>query len=256
MQEARKASRTRAYTAFADNALVNSKLCIMSTTFRKLRRMGESEMPRRRTTLGRGPLGTWVPVEQHAWEVLQRILTRGHPLTEDAVFLALFNVLRRKGSTIFQKVQVSKNTGGYRYFSFSPDIDLLEVRIDGTVVAYELKGYQGKPRSAKPPSFYDGIDQALAYLVNPIISPLSESFIGSIFDHVYVVHPVGSQIDRLKDLLERLTPLGLIVVDRERTNELVKPKPNPYLNTELRDYFLRQLDAFNKYTTYTVNPIQ
>ena len=177
-------------------------------------------------------------------------------MTEDAVFLFMFNVLRQKGSTIFQKVQVSKNTGGYSCFSFSPDIDLLEVRTDRTVVAYELKGYQGKPRSAKPPPFYDGIDQALAYLVNPVSSPLSASFIGSVFDYVYVVHPQGSQIERLRDLLERCTPLGLVVVDRERTREVVKPKPNPYLNSDLRDYFLKHLDAFEKYTTYTVNPIQ
>ena len=96
---------------------------------------------RRKTTIGQGAFGRVVPADQHAAEVLGRIVNRGLPLTEDAVFLFLHHVLRRNnGSQIFQKVRASKDTGGYRYFSFSPDIDLLEVRPNGKVVGYELKG--------------------------------------------------------------------------------------------------------------------
>ena len=61
--------------------------------------------------------------------------------------------------------------------------------------------------------FYEGIDQALAYLVNPMSSPVvdsPDSFVGSIFDQVYIVHPAGSEIQRLADLLQRCTPIGLI----------------------------------------------
>ena len=58
------------------------------------------------------------------------------------MFLFMYRILRRKNrSQIFQKVRSSKDTGGYRYFRFSPDIDLLEVRPNGKVVGYELKGY-------------------------------------------------------------------------------------------------------------------
>ena len=108
-------------------------------------------MPRRKTTLGTGPFGNPIPVEKHAWEVLQRILSRGHPLTEDAVSLSMFNILRQRGSRIFQKVRSSSDVGGYRYFNFSPDIDLLEVRRDSTVVGYELKGERRKGRQVEAP---------------------------------------------------------------------------------------------------------
>jgi hypothetical protein len=125
------------------------------------------------------------------------------------------------------------------------------------VIAYELKGYRRRGRgNVVPPQFYEGIDQALAYLVNPVASPLSSSFAGSIFDQVYIVHPEGSQVDRLTDLLQRCTPLGLVVVDPQQTTEVVEPKPNPYLNADLKQYFLSHLDAFEKYTKYRVNPIQ
>ena len=213
-------------------------------------------MPRRKTTIGIGAFGNRVPVEGHAWEVLQRILSRGHPLTEDAVFLSMYNILRQRGSRIFQKVRESSDVGGYRYFHFSPDIDLLEVRQDNTVVGYELKGERRRAKQIEPPMFYEGIDQGLAYLVNPTRSPSSSSFAGSIFDHVYVVHPDGSQVEKMADLLQRCTPLGLVVVSRERTTEIVKPKPNPYMSADLKSHFLSRLDAFETYTTYKINPIQ
>ena len=95
-------------------------------------------MPRCKTTVGVGPIGRRVPVRGHAHQVLQRILTRGLPLTEDAVFLAMLNRLWQRGSQVFQRVRDSRDVGGYHYFSFSPDIDVLEVH-DGGVVVYELK---------------------------------------------------------------------------------------------------------------------
>lgn len=213
-------------------------------------------MPRRRTVIGRGAFGHLVPSDTHAWEVLQRILSSGHPLTEDAVFLCLCNILRQKGSTILQKVRSSSDLGGYRYMNFSPDIDLLEVRQDGLVVGYELKGYLGTGRDTDAPAYYAGLDQALAYLVNPVSSPLSESLAGGIFDHVYLVHPAGSGVEVLADLVQRCTPVGLVIVDRNGTREVVKPKVNPYLNPDLKAYFLAHLDAFSAYTQYKVNPIQ
>ena len=213
-------------------------------------------MPRRRTTLGKGSFGNPKSVDAHAWEVLQRILQRNHPLTEDAVFLCLYNRLRQRHSVILQKVRESKDVGGYRYFSFSPDIDLLEIRQNSEIIGYELKGYRRRGRGTEPPSFYEGIDQALAYLVNPISSPVSPSFAGSIFDYAYIVHPGGSGIDRLADILEGCTPLGLLVVERSGTKELVKPRKNPYLNDELKSFFISKLYTFESYTTIRVNPIQ
>lgn len=190
-------------------------------------------------------------------EVLGRVLSKGAPLTEDAVFLGLRRILIRKNqSGIFQKVRASKNVGAYRYFSFSPDIDLLEIRKTGIVVGYELKGYRKSGREMKPPMHYEGLDQALAMLKNPVNSPLSSSFAGSVFDYVYLVHPEGSDVNQMSDLLQMCTPLGLIVVNHNGTKEAVKPKPNPFLNKELKSLFISRLDALDAYRKISVNPVQ
>ena len=104
--------------------------------------------------------------------------------------------------------------------------------------------------------FYEGLDQALAYALNPLSSPLSSSFAGSVFDLVYLVHPAGSGVEKLADLIQRCTPVGLIVVDHQGSTEVVTPQPNPYLDVNLKRYFLEHLDAFKAYTKYRVNPIQ
>ncbi len=214
-------------------------------------------MQRRKTTIGRGQFGHTVPVDQHAAEVLDRILSKGRPLTEDAVFLSMYLHLRRHNrSRMFQKVRASKNIGGYRDFGFSPDVDLLEVRSGGVVVGYELKGFRRAGREMQAPPFYDGIDQALALLKNPVRSPLSESFAGSVFDYMYLVHPGGSDVDALVDLLHMCTPIGLIVVEHFTIKELVKPKLNPFLEQGIKSFFVSRLDALETYTKFRVNPIQ
>ena len=180
--------------------------------------------------------------------------------------LAMWNILRQRRSRCFAKVRASKNTAAlgrtrqsvreYTFFSFSPDIDLLEVRGDKTVVGFELKGYIKSGRTTKPPMYYAGVDQALADLVNPISSPVSQDFAGSILDYVYLVHPPGSGVERLADVLERQTPLGLVIAGPAGIKELVKPRPNPYLNSAVKSLFLQSMDAFDAYKHPVVNPIQ
>ncbi len=207
---------------------------------------------RRKTTIGRGAFGRPVPVEAHADQVLGRILYKGAPLTEDAVFLVLRRILMRNNqSQIFQNVRYGEDIG-----SFSPDIDLMEVRPNGTVVGYELKGYRKAGRGMKPPTFYEGLDQALAMLKNPVNSPFSASFAGSVFDLVYLVHPEGSSIEQLADLLQMCTPLGLIVVNHSGVQEVVKPKGNPFLNPSMKARLISRLDALGAYKTIRVNAVQ
>lgn len=78
---------------------------------------------------------------------------------------------------------------------------------------------------------------------NPASSPFSNSFAGSVFDHVYLVHPDGSDVDLLSDLLDHCTPLGLMLATYEGTLEVLKPKPNPFLSADMKRYFLNRLDA-------------
>ena len=46
-------------------------------------------------------VGHSVPTDQHATEVLGRILRKGQSLTEDAVFLAMYHVLRPFAGSVF-----------------------------------------------------------------------------------------------------------------------------------------------------------
>ena len=95
-------------------------------------------------------------------------------------------------------------------------------------------------------------------LKNPLSSPLSGSFAGSIFDEVYVVHPFGSDIEQLADLLELTTPIiGLVVVEPQRNErKSSNPKQNPFLSEEMKTYFLEQLETLESYTKFKVNPVQ
>ena len=52
------------------------------------------------------------------------------------------------------------------------------------------------------------------------------------------------------------TPIGLITVDYSGTKEVVKPKPNPFVKEEVKQPFLRHLDAFRSAFEYKLNLFQ
>ena len=88
-------------------------------------------MAKRGTKIGKGTFGQLIDPRKHAFEVLQRVLSRGYPLTEDAVVLSLLNILWQRDSRVYRNVRSSSVIGGQTRFNFSPDIDSLEVRKDG-----------------------------------------------------------------------------------------------------------------------------
>ena len=161
-----------------------------------------------------------------------------------------------RGSQVFQKVRASKDVGGYQYFAFSPDIDLLEVTPANKVIAYELKGYRKRGGEMQPPMFYEGIDEGLANLLNPRTAPSPFVDQGSIFDEAWVVHPEGSNIERMVAPLAEQTPLGLMVIDHKGVRIPLRAKPNPYLDANLKGLFLENLGAFDAATRFKIKPIQ
>jgi len=54
-------------------------------------------MSRRTTTISVGPFGRPIPREEHANELIRRVIHRRLPLTEDAVFLLMYPILKRNG---------------------------------------------------------------------------------------------------------------------------------------------------------------
>ena len=222
---------------------------------------------RRRTVIGRGAFGASRPRDEHGRAVLRRILSQRLPLTEDAVFLCLWHQLTtQKGSYILRNVRASKAIGNYEYYTFSPDVDLLEVTKTGKVIGYELKGERKLARSIVPPSFYEGFDQAIALLMNPVGKP--NGLTGSIFDEVWLVHPnaylTGSDLRKesedqrleMAELVRRFSPIGFMRVSHSGIHIESKADINPDLNPALKAHFLEHLDKFQTYEKYSVKPIQ
>ena len=224
-------------------------------------------MSRRTTTIGIGSFGNWIDRNEHLKQTYNRILTRQLPLTEDAVFIMTLFMLsqRYQGSRYFKAVRSSKNIGAYsQYFNFIPDMDLIEVRTDNSVIGYELKGLQkSKSKGMQSVNFYEGLDQALSYLINPTLSPLSDTLPAqaSIFDYVYLVHPEREPVNErhrnaFSKLVQDCTPVGLIYVSHNRWREVVSAKPNPFLHLDLKSFYLQNLDAFEQYTKFKLSLVQ
>ena len=93
-------------------------------------------------------------------------------------------------------------------------------------------------------------------LKNPIRSPISGSFPGSLFDEVCVAHPAGSGMERPAGPVGMCTPPGLVVVSHQGTREIVKLRPNPLLGQEMKDPFLARLDTVETCTKFRMNPAQ
>ena len=210
-------------------------------------------MPRRKTTLGRGAFGRAVPADFHAFELFSRHAARNSPLVEDAVGLCLYIWLQNRGSIILQRLRQGRHLAAGGGFYFSPDIDMVEIRSEGTIVGYELKGMKKKQRSYDPPPYYDGLDQALGYLINPVTSPLSVGTpMQSIFDYVYLVHPRYSMPfapvnpEAFNPVINACTPIGYLQVDYERVEEIVPPKKNPFVSEDVKKLFLKNLESFEK----------
>lgn len=64
--------------------------------------------------------------------------------TEDAVAYALYQRCVARRSRVFLKLGNNFSIDRAWYYSCAPDVDLFEVRADGHVVAYELKGSRRK----------------------------------------------------------------------------------------------------------------
>jgi len=166
-------------------------------------------------------------------------------------FLLLFKTLWARGSKVFQKVFHNVGRGEWNYW-FAPDVDMLEVRADGTVVGYELKGFRRGKEGYEPPALYAGLDQAVAYLGLPWVNARFE---GSLFDYVYLVHmseeaTVSEGIVHMSEVIARCTPLGFIVANYDRVEEMVTPKANPFKSEAVKKLFLDHLQVLESYRRF------
>lgn len=165
----------------------------------------------------------------------------------------LYDRARSAGNRCFFRIKHNLSLVRDWYYAFAPDADLLEVTKDQTVVGYELKG-QRKHRTGEFdwPAFYDGLGQALAYLIMPfVIKQGSESaFEGGSMDYVYLVN-ARSEAKERTDALDviKLTPLGYITMTPSgQITELVKPRLNPLRSENARQHLLSNLDTLGEFS--------
>jgi hypothetical protein len=106
---------------------------------------------------------------------------------------------------------------------------------DLIITGYEAKGYTlNKQEKWSPPAFGEGLDQALALLMNGA-------------DFAYLVHPEPKRSEdkqALKVLCEQYVKyLGLMIVSNDLTysQEIIKPEKNPYSNRDRKRDMLTAL---------------
>jgi len=171
-------------------------------------------------------------------------------------------------SKVFFKV--TNNIKPERNWSYwcAPDVDVIEVKIDKTIIAYEIKGMR-KGRNSNTsllneippeyPSFYNGIGQALAYLnlpyivkKNPIINTTYyDKFEGGAFDLIYFIYPRDKK-DNFPEYEKRifdLLPIGVIITTSNGEFSIVKEAlKNPIQSRKSKEHLLNNISTLQKFS--------
>lgn len=177
--------------------------------------------------------------------------------TEDAVVYSLFKNYIPNDSEVFFKLTHNiniKTPRGWDYWC-APEVDVIEVKKDKTIVAYELKGVRKYKKTEENwPAFYDGIGQTVAYLNLPWIYEIENKkrrYDGGVFDFVYLVYPrkIAEFPEYEREILD-LLPIGvLIALPDGKFYEAKTASSNPLLNQGAKEHFLANLQTIEKHST-------
>jgi len=192
------------------------------------------------------------------------------PITEDAVLYLLSHLASTRGSKVFVKITNNFSLDRDWHFWCAPDVDLLEVRPDDTVIAYEAKGQRRRRGDIEPVGVLEGLGQALMYLDLPAINIGGvRTFDGGAPDFVYLVHGSSSPelLDSRKKRVVDLTPVGFLAAfpSDEGANsqappaaspiapqhhclaEIVPPKLNPLQDPRAKAFLLEHLSSLEMF---------
>jgi len=183
--------------------------------------------------------------------------------SEDIITYALYKNYISKESKVFFKVfqNIDIKTGRDWNYWCAPEVDIIEVKKDGIINAYELKGVRKYKKTEETwPAFYDGVGQALAYLNLPYVSDSKapegsierfDKFKGGAFDFVYLVYP-RDKIENFPEYEKRifnLLPIGVIfAIPDGKFGVVKKASRNPLQNEEAKKHFLNNLDTLEKFS--------
>ena len=177
--------------------------------------------------------------------------------TEDAVAYSLFKHRLDSNSRLFFKFNhnMSIRRGRPWFYYCAPDVDVIEVTPDHTVIAYELKGSRMRRTALVDfPAIHDPIGQAVAYLDLPrIYQGERRLFEGGVFDHVYAVCARDRDaIDSGERKLYEFVPIGLMLALPDGRFATIKEAPkNPNQNPSAKAHFLRNLDTLDNHEVHS-----
>lgn len=174
--------------------------------------------------------------------------------SEDAVSFAFAKAFGTQGQLFFKfHHNLSLRYGRNWYYYCAPEVDVIEVRDDGRVIAYELKGARRHATGvADYPAIHDAIGQAIAYLDLPWIFESNQRlFEGGAFDSVYVVCAREKpDVDEGEKRILSTVPIGAMLALPDGQFVTIKEAPpNPIQNTLAKKHFLENLDTLGKHTT-------
>lgn len=147
------------------------------------------------------------------------------------------------------------------HYGASPDIDVLEAKPEEELfIGYEIKGDRKRNGDYEPQPWYKGLDQALAYLMLPVIVEESCQQIeidpnerSGILDYVYLIHPVeethiGKKVERIFENV----PVGLMFAERRKGkvkgfHTIVDAERNPVQSKPAKDLFLEHPEVLASY---------
>jgi hypothetical protein len=174
--------------------------------------------------------------------------------SEDAVAYSFFKQFGADGKLFFKfHHNLSPRSGRNWSYFCSPEIDVIQVRNDGQLIAYELKGArQHKGGTADYLAFYDAIGQAVGYLDLPRAYENNQRvFRGGAFDLVYIVCARGtSEVDEGERRVLGTVPVGAMLALPDGRFITVKDAPrNPIQDPSAKAHFLENLNTLSKHTT-------
>jgi hypothetical protein len=181
----------------------------------------------------------------------------GEPVifTENAVAYSLYKHLYKHSgpeSRFFFKFQDNLTLRENRpwYYYCAPDIDVIEIRQDEKLIAYELKGERKHRRN---PPLSDAIGQAIAYLDLPWIKEKENDhgkFKGGAFDRVYIVCARRTAaIDASEARILDTVPLGAMLALPDGQFVTIKEaRHNPNQDIRAKDHVLQNVNSLEKHT--------
>ena len=176
--------------------------------------------------------------------------------SEDVITYSLLKNYIPSDSKVFFKLAHNINVKAPRGWDYwcAPEVDVIEVRKDKTIIAYELKGVRRYKKTEENwPAFYDGIGQVVAYLNLPWIyenEAKRRRYNGGAFDFVYLVYPrKTAEFPEYEKEILSLLPIGvLIALPNGNFYEAKKAPQNPLLSQEAKKHFLENLHTIEKHS--------